>query len=142
MFGVIRGGVLGTGAFGVLTAAVFGARRVVGMGRVFPRALVMDMLITRGIFMSLVAGRGCLEGGRVGQSHRRQRLTGVDMVVFMDMIVLVVSMFVIVRMPVMIVMPGIIMMLRIGMMFGVVRVGMAVFVVQVFRVALMRLGGL
>jgi hypothetical protein len=64
------------------------------------------------------------------------------------MIVLVVSMFVIVRMPVMIVMPGIvmtpgiIMMLRIGMMFGVVRVGMAVFGVQVFRVALMRLGGL
>ena len=64
------------------------------------------------------------------------------------MIVLVVGMFVIVRMPVRIVMPGItlmpgiIMMLRIGMMFGVVRAGVAVFVVQVFRVALMRLGGL
>ena len=97
----------------------------------------------RGIFMSLVGGRGCLEGGRVGQSHRRQRLAGVDMAVFVvGMFVLVVSMFVIVRMPVMIVMPGIVMMLRIGLMFGVARVGMAVFVVQVFRVALLRLGGL
>jgi hypothetical protein len=58
------------------------------------------------------------------------------------MIVLVVSMFVIVRMSVMIVRRGIIMMLRIGMMFGVMRVGVTVFVVQVFRVVLLRLGGL
>ena len=147
---------LGTGAFGVLTAAVFGARRVVGMGGVFARVLLMDMLIMRVIFACLcgVGGRGCLDGGRVGQSYRRQRLAGVDMAVFvmgmfvMGMIVLVVSMFVIVRMLVMIVMsgivvmPGIAMMLCIGMMFGVVRMGMAVFAVQILRVALMRLGGL
>ena len=143
---------LGTGALGVLTAAVFGARRVVGMGCVFARVFLMNMLnmlITRVIFAGLAGGRGCLEGGRVGQSHSRQRLAGVDVAVFIvGMIVLVVSMFVIVRMLVMIVMsgivvmPGIAMMLRIGMMFGVVRMGMAVFVVQVLRVALMRLGGL
>ena len=58
------------------------------------------------------------------------------------MAVFVVSMFVIVRMSVMIVRRGIIMMLRIGMMFGVMRVGVTVFVVQVFRVVLLRLGGL
>ena len=40
MFGVIRGG-MSDGVFGVLTAAVLGARRVVGMGRVFARVLLV-----------------------------------------------------------------------------------------------------
>src|ERR1019366_3687121 len=99
---------------------MFEVRRVLGMGCVFARVLLVGMLIMRVFFAGFGAGgrirRGarCLDGRRlrqIGSEFRHLRLAGVSMVV------LIVSMFMIVRMLmiVMIMMLGIIMMLRICM---------------------------
>src|ERR1019366_1971071 len=104
---------------------MFEVRRVLGMGCVFARVLLVGMLIMRVLFSGFAAGgrirRGarCLDGchiRQIGSEFRHLRLAGVSMVV------LIMRMFMVVRM-LMIFMIRIIMVLRIRMvMFGIVRV--------------------
>src|SRR6202040_3349681 len=110
-------------------AAVFGVWRVIGMSRVFARIFLVAMFVMAVIFVRFFAGfcRGRLDGGRIGQGHRCQRLARVSLgasvirVLVIRVIVFIVGMLMIVLMMLVIVMPGIIMvMLRIGVvMFGV-----------------------
>src|SRR5438132_1701701 len=130
--------------FGVFTAAGFAVRRVVGRCGVFAGVL-LGVRIMRWRFVSFCrairGSGGRLDGSRIRQGHRRQRLARINIaIVVRSMIVLVVSMFMIVRVLVML------MMLGIGViMLGIV--GAIAFAVQVFRVflaflAFMRLSGL
>ena len=135
----------------VLLAGLFGARRVLGMGRVFFRVLGVDTLVM-GVFFANLGCSGCfggLDGRRdrhVGMRFRHRRVArGMTVIVLamcmvMGMIVaMVVIMRMIVRMIVacMIVMPGI------GVvMFNIVRVAMAVVRVLAFMCGVvMRLRG-
>ncbi len=61
----------------VLVAGLFGARRVLGMGRVFFRVLGVGKRVMRLVFAHLC--RGGLDGGRIGQGYRRQRLAGMGL---------------------------------------------------------------
>jgi hypothetical protein len=56
LFGVIRCRGFAAGVFGVL-AAVFGMRRVVGMGGVFARVLFVGTLVMGVFFVGIPAGR-------------------------------------------------------------------------------------
>src|ERR1700682_4665520 len=119
------------------------------MGGVFAGMLLVGPLIMCVFFVGFCSGSrcsyGCLDGGRIGQGHRRQRLARINVAILaMSMIVLILSLFMIVRVLVMFMMV-VLMMLRIGaVMFGVVRVGVTGFGLHAFCVllALMRLSGL
>src|SRR5260370_4959411 len=126
LFGVIRRGGLATG---MLTAAVFGLRRVVGMGGVFARVLLVGMLIMGVLFgrRRIWSSGGGFDGCGIGQGHRRQRLACENIALLvMSMIVLIVRVFMTMFMMV------VIMMLCIRVvMFGLVRVLVTVFGMQV-----------
>jgi hypothetical protein len=126
----------------VLFTGVLGRRRVVGVGCVFFRVLIVGTLIMSALFVGfgrMVRRRGGgFDGGRIGQGHCRQRLARMNMLV-MFVIVFIVNMFMIVRvfMMLVIVMLGMIIVLRIGMaMFGVVGVTMIAFGMRAFDVIL------
>ena len=107
-----------------MLAAIFAVRGVVGMGRVFDRVRFTVFMMAVFFFLVFAGLRhGRLDGGRIGQRHRRQRLAGVSLGgEFIAMIVLVVSVVMIMLMVVMVamlMMPGIVvMMLRIGMVMS------------------------
>jgi hypothetical protein len=153
------GGMLVVGRSGVLLAGAFGTRRILGMSRVFFGVLGVDALVMRAFFVSFFSGGRCcggyLDGGRVGQGHRRQRLVRlnlavsvivlvVSMFMFMLMLMLMIMfMFVIMAMFVRMFMTFMVMMAGIGvLMFGIVRVAMIVVGVQTLVIgALIRLRG-
>src|SRR5204862_6413377 len=119
--------------FGLFTAVVFSAWCFISLDSVFVSVRFL-MFIMRARFVSSAVRRsgGRLDGSRIGQGHRRQRLARLDIaVVVIRVIAFIVGMFTIVRMPVMLMMVAL-MMFRIGVMFGVV--GVIAFAVQVFRV--------
>jgi MFS family permease len=151
MFAVRRNGVCFTGVFGGLIVAMFGVRRIVGMGGVFAGVLLVEVLIMPVFFVRFRArrrhrGRG-LDGHRnrhVGRRFNGRRLARVSMVVpprsvfisvFMLMLMIVrVVMIMLVRMlmVVMIVM-FMIMMLGIGVEMAGIG-GVAVFGVRAVRI--------
>ncbi len=120
----------------MLVAGLFGARRVLGMGRVFFRVLGVDTLVMAVFFVNFCGGS--LDGGRIGQGYCRQRLAdmglrapllivlAMGMAVIMRVIVRVIMTGMIVIMACMVMMPGIVM-----MMLGLMRVGLTAFGVQV-----------
>ena len=126
-----------------LLTAAFGVGSVVRISRVFECVRFM-MFMMRVFFFLFFASfcRGRLDGGRIGQGYRRQRLAGVNLgALVLRVIVLIVGMFV--AMPVFMIVTLMVMILGIGVvMFGVVRV--TVFGVQAFQVfvVVMRLSGL
>src|SRR6202045_4847727 len=138
LFALLRRGGLAGGVRGVL-AAMFGVRRL------FAPIFLVAMLVMAVIFVRFFAGfcRGRLDGGRIGQGHRRQRLARVSLgasvirVLVIRVIVFIVGMLMIMLMMLVIMMPGIIMvMLRIG---AAIALGVLLFGRRVaFFVALMR----
>src|SRR3984957_2390745 len=123
--GVFRCGCPGTFVLGML-AAMFGVWRVVGMSGVFVRVRIM-LFGMRVFFLLFFAGfcRGGLDGGRIGQGHRGQRLARVSLgALVIRVIVFIVGMLMLMLMMLVIMMPAIVMaMLRIGVvMFGVLAV--------------------
>jgi hypothetical protein len=146
LFGAIGG--LATGVLGVFTAAVFGAGRIVGVGGVFARLFVgmfiMRMFAMR-MFLASLRARERIRGSFDGCRIRRVGSGFCGCRCLAD-----VSMFMRVLMIVVIMVPDIVMVLRIRavlcirvVMLGLVRVGMTVFVVQVFHgfVVFVRGGG-
>jgi hypothetical protein len=135
----------------LIVAGLFGARRVLGMGRIFFGVLGVDRLVMAVFVVNL--GRGSLDGGRIGQGYRRQRLTdmglrapllimlAMGMAVIMRVVLRVIMAGMIMIMACMIVMPGIVM-----MMLGLMRVVLTAFGVQVLMLvmflALLRRGDL
>src|SRR6202023_3196059 len=111
--GMIRCNGLGAGMFGVLTAAVFGVRRVVGMGQVFVVVLAMRMVVI---------------------------VVRVVMVVRMLMMVMIMEMIVIVVLRIGMVMFAVVNVTVLGMHAFAVVVGL-VFKVTVVTVAFVRLRG-
>src|SRR5258707_2428064 len=87
--------------FGRRSAAVFGSRRLIGLDGVFvPVGFVMVIVGVRFVSFCRAIGRrgGRLNGSRIGQRHRRQRLARLNIaMVVIKVIVLIVSMFMIVR---------------------------------------------
>jgi len=87
--------------FGRRSAAVFGSRRLIGLDGVFvPVGFVMVIVRVRFVSFCRAIGRrgGRLNGSRIGQRHRRQRLARLNIaMVVIKVIVLIVSMFMIVR---------------------------------------------
>ena len=76
MFVVGRSGMFFRAMLGVLAIAVFGMRRVVGMGRVFVRLLFGRKLVMRRLVVNLRDGRS-FHGSRRGLDrcgNRRHRL--------------------------------------------------------------------
>jgi hypothetical protein len=115
MFGVFRRGGLAVLVLGLLVVV-----GIVGMRRVLERVRLMFVMPV--LFFLVFAGfcRERLDGCRIGQGHRRQRLARVRLgAFFIGVVVLVVGML----MMVVVMMPGIVVMLRAGMVrFGVVDV--------------------
>ena len=117
--------------------SVFGRWCVVGVGGVFLRVLLVGTRVMRVLFRAFRAGgsvrrRGCLNGRRIGQGHRCQRLAGENIAMLvMKMIMLIMRVVMvmrrlivvmIVRMRVVVMMmPCIVMVFGICVMFGVVR---------------------
>jgi hypothetical protein len=87
--------------FGRRSAAVFGSRRLIGLDSVFvPVRFLMVIFRVRLVSFCSAIGRrgGRLNGSRIGQRHRRQRLARLNIaMVVIKVIVLIVSMFMIVR---------------------------------------------
>jgi hypothetical protein len=129
LFGLIRHGGLVTGETGVLPAAVFGVRRVVGMGCVFVRVFFVNTLIMGVIFAGLSAGLRiqrcngrCFDGRRVRRIVLEVRRLGLAR---MRMVVLFMPVVVIVRMR----MTFMIMMFGVGAVMSVLAVGMIMVVI-------------
>ena len=140
MFGVLGCGVFVRGMFGMF-GAVLGVRRVIGMGRVFPRIFLVARLVM-GVVLRFCRGR--LSGGRIGQGHRRQRLARVRLgapVIGVNVNVIVPVMVMLI-MGMLVVMMLVITMLGIGVMiFGVMCVaGLGVLADVVRLGALRRIG--
>jgi hypothetical protein len=158
MLVVGRSGVHFTGVLGV---AMFGVRRIVGMGRVFARVLFMEMLVMPKFFMHMFfvrmffvsfRARRCsrcrgLNGHRnrhVGRGFGDRCLARISMVVLPVLMLMIVCVIMIMRMSVivMIVMVMIVMVMMLGiggMMAGIV----GVTVVGVDAISMfMRLSGL
>src|SRR6266404_5465223 len=119
--------------FGLLTAVVFSAWCFISLDSVFVPVRFL-MFIMRVRFVSFCSAVRCsggrLDGSRIGQGHRRQRLARLDIAVLViSMTVLIV--FTIVRVLVMLMMVAL-MMFRVGVMFAVM--GAIAFAVQVLRV--------
>jgi len=132
------GGMLVVGRSRVLVAGLFGARRVLGMGRVFFRVLGVDTLVMAVFFVNFCGGS--LDGGRIGQGYCRQRLADMGLraplliVLAMGMAVImrIVRVIVIVTGMIVIMMPGIVM-----TMLGLMRVGLTAFGVQVLMLLML-----
>jgi hypothetical protein len=136
LFGLIRHGGLATGETGVLPAAVFGVRRVVGMGCVFVRVFFVNTLIMGVIFAGLSAGLRiqrcngkCFDGRRVGRIVLEVRRLGLAR---MRMVVLFMPVVVVVRMR----MTFMIMMFGVGAVMSVLAVGMIMVVAVILAVVL------
>src|SRR5258707_7940029 len=119
--------------FGRRSAAVFGSRRLIGLDGVFvPVGFVMVIVRVRFVsFCGAIERRGGrLNGSRIGQGHRRQRLArlNIAMVVIKE-IVLIASMFKIVRGMLMMIA---LMIFRIRVVMFVVVIGFAVQVLHEF----------
>ena len=122
--------------FGLFTAVVFSAWCFISLDSVFvPVRFLMFIMRARFVSSAVRRSGGRLDGSRIGQGHRRQRLARLDIAVLViRVIAFIVGMFTIVRVLVMLMMVAL-MMFRIGvMMFGVA--GVIAFAVQVFRVFL------
>jgi hypothetical protein len=86
----------GVGFTGVLTVAVLGVRRVVGMGGVFARVLLVEVLVMRMFFVRFWRYRGrCLDRHRhrhIGRGFNGRRFARVNVLsisVFMLMLMIV-----------------------------------------------------
>src|SRR5258708_9022594 len=113
--------------FGRRSAAVFGSRRLIGLDGVFvPVGFVMVIVGVGVVRLWSAIGRrgGRLNGSRIGQRHRRQRLARLNIaMVVIKVIVLIVSMFMIVRGMLMMIA---LMIFRIRVVMFVVVIGFAV----------------